>query len=159
MAEVSTWAPRVTWPLAAVGLGLSGYLTYEHYSTGTQLSCPNTGVVNCLKVTTSAQSMVGPVPVALLGVLFFAGMAALCIPRAWSAGSRSLSIARVTGALGGIVTVLYLVGVEALVVHAICLWCTAVHAVTFALFVAILTAFLAMDPAVSGGTRASARRA
>jgi uncharacterized membrane protein len=38
--------------------------------------------------------------------------------------------------------VLYLVAVELLVVRAICLWCTAVHVVTFGLFLAVLSAFL-----------------
>jgi uncharacterized membrane protein len=38
--------------------------------------------------------------------------------------------------------VCYLVYVEAVVVRAICLYCTAVHVVTFALFVAVLAATL-----------------
>jgi len=158
VADVPSWAPRVTLPLTCIGLALSGYLTYEHYSTGTTLSCPNTGVVNCLKVTSSAESMVGPAPVALLGALFFAGMAVLCLPRLWRS-SGAVSAARVTGAVGGIGMVLYLVAVEALVVHALCLWCTAVHLVTFALFIAILAASVGGEPTVSVGTRASARRA
>ena len=35
--------------------------------------------------------------------------------------------------------VLYLVSAELLIIHAICLWCTAVHVITFILFVLIVT--------------------
>ena len=130
-------------PFSLAGLGLSSYLTWEHYSAGTTLSCPDTGAVNCLKVTTSAQSMVaGVVPVALLGAIFFIAMAALCLPRLWTSDNPSVRWLRLGGALAGMGMVLYLVAVELLVVHAICLWCTAVHVVMFGLFVAVLTAFL-----------------
>lgn len=141
-SEVPRWAPRVTLPLALLGLGLSGYLTWEHYSSGTTLSCPDTGVVNCLKVTTSAQSMIFGVPVALLGAIFFAGMALLCMPRFWTMHNRTLGWLRLAGAASGIVMVLYLVAMELLVVRAICLWCTAVHVVAFGLFLVVLAAFL-----------------
>lgn len=140
-SDVARWAPRLTLPLTVAGLGLSVYLTWEHYSTGTTLSCPDTGVVNCLKVTTSEQSVIFGVPVALLGAIFFAAMAALCLPRLWRADSDELRWLRLGGAISGIVMVLYLVAVELLVVRAICLWCTAVHVVAFGLFVAVLIAY------------------
>ena len=143
MAEVPRWAPRVTFPLALVGLGLSIYLTWEHYSVGATLSCPNTGVVSCVKVTSSSQSMVfGVFPVALLGAIFFAGMTVLCLPWLWELRTSWLPWLRLGAAVGGIGMVLYLVAVELVVVHAICLWCTVVHLVAFGLFVAILAAFL-----------------
>jgi uncharacterized membrane protein len=143
VADPPRWASRLTFALALVGLGLSGYLTWEHYSTGATLSCPSSGVVNCLKVTTSAQSKLGGlVPVALLGTLYFAAMSALCAPRAWTVRSTTIARLRLAGAVSGIGFVLYLVAVELVVVHAICLWCTAVHVVTFGLFLVVLAAFL-----------------
>lgn len=142
MADSPRWAPRLTLPLSIAGLGLSTYLTWEHYATGTTLSCPDTGVVNCLKVTTSEQSMVFGVPVALLGAIFFAVMAAICLPQVWAARASWVPWVRLGGAVAGIGMVLYLVAVELLVVRAICLWCTAVHVVTFGLFLAVLSAFL-----------------
>jgi uncharacterized membrane protein len=141
-SDVARWAPLSTLSLTVAGLGLSTYLTWEHYSTGTTLSCPDTGVVNCLKVTTSEQSMLFGVPVALLGAVFFVAMAALCLPQLWRADNDLVRWLRLGGAFSGIVMVLYLVAVEMLVVRAICLWCTAVHVVTFGLFVAVLTAFV-----------------
>lgn len=146
MADVPRWASRTTLPLALVGLGLSVYLTWEHYTAGSTLSCPNTGAISCLKVTTSAQSMFAGVPVALLGAIWFAGMAALCLPQVWASDNRTIARLRLAGATAGVVGVVYLVAVEFLVVRALCLWCTAVHVVALAMFVAVLSAFLLTQP-------------
>lgn len=134
------WAVPVTLALSVAGLGTSAYLTYTHYAEPAALACPDTGVVNCVKVTTSSESMVGPVPVAVLGIVFFAGMLLLSLPWMWRARNPWVSRARLAGVAVGMVSVLYLVGVELLSLHAICLWCTAVHVLTFALFVACLAA-------------------
>lgn len=135
------WAPAVTLPLSLLGLGLSVYLTVVHYTEPTSLSCPSTGAVNCTKVTTSAQSMLfGHIPVALAGAAFFLGMAALTLPAAWRAAARWVAVTRVAFAVAGMAMVLWLVYAEAVIVHALCLWCTAVHVVMFALFVCVLAA-------------------
>ncbi len=123
------------------GLAVSGYLTYVHYTTPTALSCPDTGVINCVKVTTSPQSMIfGVIPVAVTGLGYFAVMTALSTPWAWRSPSPVLRGARVGGAVAGIGMVCYLVYVELVVVDAICLWCTAVHALTFLLFLTTVAA-------------------
>lgn len=143
MTRPPSWAAQVTLTLSTLGLAISSYLTWAHYQAGTTLSCPDTGVVNCLKVTTSTQSMIaGIVPVALAGTVYFALMTALCLPQAWTAASQVVQRLRLAGAVVGILTALYLVAVELLVIRAICLWCTAVHVLTFALFIAVLAAFL-----------------
>ena len=76
--------PAPQWPwiagtaLSVIGLGLAGYLTYEHYTSSTSLSCPaGGGMVDCLKVTTSQYSKIHGMPVALLGLVFFAVMIGL----------------------------------------------------------------------------------
>ena len=140
-APAPRWAPAVTLPLAVAGLGPSTYLTVVHYTEPTSLSCPSTGVVNCTKVTTSAESMLfGHVPVALAGALYFAAMSLLCLPWAWRGASRAVSWTRTGLAVAGIGMVIWLVYAEAVILHALCLWCTAVHVVMFALFVAIAAA-------------------
>jgi uncharacterized membrane protein len=138
------WAPVVTVPLALAGLGVSAYLTWMHYAEPRALSCPDTGVVNCTKVTTSPESMLfGVIPVAVAGVVFFVVMTGLVLPVAWRPSvSRWVGRARLGGSVAGVGMVAYLVYVEAAVVHALCLWCTAVHVVMFALFVAVLAATL-----------------
>ena len=135
------WAPLVTLPLTIAGLGVSTYLTYVHYTEPAALSCPDTGVINCTKVTTSPESMLfGHIPVALAGAVFFLGMAGLCLPAMWRRPERVISWARLAGAVAGVVMVIWLVYVELVRVDAICLWCTVVHVIAFALFVAIVAA-------------------
>jgi uncharacterized membrane protein len=131
---------------ALVGLGVSLYLTIEHYSASATLACPETGTINCAKVTTSDWSHVGPVPVALLGLLFFLGMALLCSPPAWR--RPALHRWRVGGAATGVVAVVYLVWVELFRVDAICLWCTAVHVCAVALLALVL--WTAAEPRPDG---------
>jgi uncharacterized membrane protein len=131
--------------LALTGLAVSAYLTVEHYSSATTLACPETGVVNCVKVTTSSYSTLAGVPVALLGLLFFTAMSILCAPVAWRASSPWVGRARLTGAAAGVAMVVYLVWAELFRIDAICLWCTVVHAVTVTLF-AVLALGVAMRP-------------
>ena len=141
------WAPVVTLPLALVGLALSTYLTYVHYAEPRSLSCPDTGVVNCTKVTTSPESMLfGVIPVALAGAVYFLLLAALLAPAAWRSSRRELMVARLATVVGGVGMVCYLVYVEAVVVHALCLYCTGVHVIMFALFVAVLAATVLPAP-------------
>lgn len=122
--------------VSLLGLGISSYLTVEHFTAGTTLACPETGAINCQKVTTSAWSHIGPVPVAVLGLVFFAGMALLCSPPAWRL--PVLVPVRVAGSIVGVLSALYLVWVELFRVDAICLWCTAVHVCTLALLATVL---------------------
>ena len=124
--------------MALAGLAVSAYLTVEHYSSSTTLACPETGVVNCVKVTTSSYSTLVGVPVALLGLLFFAAMSVLCAPVAWRASNPWVGRARLVGAVAGAVMVVYLVWAELFRIDAICLWCTGVHVVTLALFAVVV---------------------
>ena len=137
------WTLLTSLSLVLIGLGVSAYLTYEHYSSSATLACPDTGPVNCVKVTTSEYAELLGVPVALLGLLFYAAMTVLCLPAAWRAGSPWVGRARLAAAVGGVAFVLYLVWAELFRIDAICLWCTVVHVVTVALFaVLVLTAAL-----------------
>jgi uncharacterized membrane protein len=122
--------------VAVVGLAVAAYLTVEHYHTSTTLACPESATINCAKVTTSAWSHLGPVPVALLGLLYFAAMAAVCSPPAWRI--RALDVVRVIGAGVGVASAIYLIWAELFRIDAICLWCTAVHACTVLLLGSVL---------------------
>lgn len=124
--------------LGVAGLIISGYLTYEHFTGSTTLACPETGRINCTKVTSSPYSEIVGVPVALLGTLYFLGSLPLLLPAAWAADARWVPVARLGLAGLGVVMVLYLLWAEFYGVGAICLWCTAVHAVTFLLFVTVV---------------------
>lgn len=120
--------------LATVGLAISLYLTAVHFSQGQiPLVCSGGGLVDCSRVTTSASSMVGPIPVAALGVPWF--LVALAIglelPRVSAADAIRAAIAWSAVGLAG---VFYLIYVELFVVGAICLWCTVIHVLIAGIF-------------------------
>ena len=127
--------PGVVGTVASVlGLGVAGYLTYEHFTSSSTLACSDNGVVNCLKVTTSSYSAVAGVPVAVLGLVFFAVMLVLQLPPMWRRPEPAVRIGRLAWAVVGLGTVLYLLYAELFAIDAICLWCTAVHVLTLVLF-------------------------
>jgi uncharacterized membrane protein len=154
MAErlrVQALQPR--WPglvgsfLSLAGLAVAGYLTYEHYTGSSTLACSDKGIVNCLAVTTSSYSKVAGVPVAVLGLVFFALMLVLQLPAAWRRTEPVVRQVRMGWAVVGLGTVLYLLYTELFSIDAICLWCTAVHVLTFAVFVSTVWATLGAVPA------------
>jgi len=137
------WLVWTTWILSLAGLGVSVYLTVEHFTSNSLALCPETSGVNCTKVTTSPESMVfGVLPVAVLGLAFYAFLAVANSPWAWRldalrlGGPRlpSVRTVRVASLVVGIGFVLYLVYAELFQIDAICLYCTSVHIITFILF-------------------------
>jgi uncharacterized membrane protein len=121
---------------ALVGLGVSIYLTIEHFNSSVTLACPESAAVNCVKVTSSRWSHIGPVPVALLGLVFFAAMSVACSPPAWRI--HRLDAARIASAVVGVVSVLYFLWAELFKIDAICLWCTVVHVCAVGLLASVL---------------------
>jgi uncharacterized membrane protein len=149
----SLWLQLTTLALSLAGLSVSLYLTIAHYTTPATLACPETGVINCEKVTTSPQPVVfGIFPVAVLGLAFYLAMTTLNSPWAWRAGWPALRWARLGSLIAGIAFVLYLIYTELFTLNAICLWCTSVHVITFLLFALVIA-----TAAVPSGTRRSRR--
>jgi uncharacterized membrane protein len=144
------WLPLTSFVLALGGLGISVYLTIEHFTGNTTLACSANSTFNCEAVTSSAQSMVfGVFPVAVLGLAFFVFMVPLTTPMAWRSARREIALARLGSVIVGVGFILYLIYVELLQVRLICLWCTGVHIITFLLFVlvAFATAVWGLVPA------------
>ncbi len=133
------WQPLATLLLSIVGLGIATYLTITHFDK-VALVCSDTGSINCAKVTTSPQSEILGIPVAMLGLFFFIPMIALCLPAAWRSADRRIHLARLLLAVTGVGMIIYLIIAELFIIKAICLWCSGVHLVTFILFVVIVTA-------------------
>ena len=133
--------PRWLAPLAllivVLGIADATYLTIAHYTTPVVLSCPDTGIINCAKVTTSVYSSILGIPVALLGLIFFVGMLPFQLPVAWRSANPWVRGLRLAGATTGIVMVLWLLYVELYKLNAICLYCTAAHILTVALFMVV----------------------
>jgi uncharacterized membrane protein len=144
--------PFPRWPgligtLASVaGLGVAGYLTYEHFTGSSSLVCSDKGIVNCLAVTTSSYAMVAGVPVAVLGLIFFAVALLLQLPVMWRWPNPIIRRARLAWAVVGLGTVIYLLYAELFEINAICLWCTAVHVLTLVVFVSTVFGTLSTAP-------------
>ena len=132
------WRPLVLGFICVVGIAISIYLLIVHYEPSA-LICNTSGVVNCSKVLTSPSSVIFGVPVPIFGLVYFIGMSVISLPFAWRSTAAWLAWGRVAAAVAGIGTVVYLIYQEALVLHTICLWCTGVHVLTFAMFLIILS--------------------
>jgi uncharacterized membrane protein len=148
---VPLWFQLVTWVLSLAGLGVSIYLTIAHFTESKLLGCSESGLVNCTKVTTSPQSYVFGIPVAVLGLAFFVAMVGLMSPWGWRWNRREVALIRLASLVVGMGFVLYLLYAELFTIGSICLYCTSVHAITFLLFV--LTIFAAAAWGLPGRQR------
>jgi len=138
------WLRITSLVLAILGLGVSAYETYAHYTGKSLAGCPTGGhgTFNCGAVITSPQSMVfGVFPVALLGLIFYVFVVAIMTPWAWrmqrvKVGSLNLSVGwlRLATMTTGMGFVMYLIYAELYQIGDICEYCTGVHIITFLLF-------------------------
>jgi uncharacterized membrane protein len=133
-AIVPKWLPLSGLILCLVGIADSIYLTIAHYTTPAVLACPDTGLINCAKVTSSSYSEILGIPLAVLGLLYFIAMLGFQLPVAWHSQKQLLRRIRLALGASGLVMILWLIYVELFRLNAICLFCTLVHIVTFALF-------------------------
>lgn len=140
------WAAPTSLALVALGLVVSAFLSYESLTAAKVLACPVGSTIDCSKVTSSPWSKLMGVPVSYLGLLFFVGMAVLCTKAAWERGAPWVQQLRLVGASVGVGMVLYLVWAELFRIGAICLWCTVVHVLSFAVFVVVVFAHMLRDP-------------
>jgi uncharacterized membrane protein len=131
--------------LSLLGLADSTYLTIAHFQTNLlQQTCSTSGVINCTKVTTSPQSEILHIPVAVLGLAFYVAMTVINLPGMWTTTDTRVAWVRLAMSVSGIGFVLYLIYAELFLIKAICEYCTGVHVVTFALFVLIVTTLPSM---------------
>ncbi len=148
------WVPWLAFGLCVLALADSAYLTYTHFNPGA-LVCSSTGIINCAKVTTSPESYAFGIPVAILGLAFYAGMTVLHTPWAWRDGgvrvarlhvpALVLARLRLAGVVVGIGMVVYLLIAELFLIKNICEYCTGVHILTFLLFVTVVTSYPALS--------------
>ena len=129
--------------LSLLGLGDSTYLTITHFQHQA-LDCPANSFINCLKVTTSPQSEILHVPVAILGLAFYVATTLINLPPLWKTRDVRVAWLRLAMAVSGIGFVLYLLYAELFLIKAICEYCTGVHLITFALFILVVMTFPSM---------------
>lgn len=125
------WIARL---LALVGFADAAYLTATHYA-GAPVFCGPSG--GCETVLTSDYATLGPVPVALLGALYYAIASLLAWTRleAWSRGV-ALALAGLTGI--ALTVSGALLWVQAAVIDAWCRFCLVSAVITFLLFATAL---------------------
>lgn len=148
MTRTATRLGVVATLVNVVGLALAGYLTVEHFSATPSYFCPANSVIDCARVTESSWSRFLGIPVAPMGLVYFAVSIPLQLPAAWRAASPWWVRARWAWAGVGMAGVIWLIYGE-LDVGAICLYCTGVHAATFVLFVITVIGSAIVTP---GGT-------
>ena len=119
VARVLNWR-LITAVLAVCGIADAVYLTVIHYDTGA-LICT---VGNCHTVQTSKYSMIGPIPVAVLGLAMYLTIGAISLIR-WRRPdlTSTLTMASFAIALAGTIYAGYLTYLELNVINAICQWC------------------------------------
>lgn len=156
-----TWLKIATFVLAIAGLGVSIYLTYTHYTNSSLAGCHESlgasGPVNCTKVQTSSQSLIfGVIPVAVTGLVYYVFMVAILSPWGWKSTWEWMPKLRLAAVIAGIGMVLYLLYAELFQIGAICLYCTAVHVITFLIFalIAVSAALWGLAPAPRRATAA-----
>lgn len=139
------WFQYTTFVLAIIGLAISVYETYAHYTGNKLAGCPvGKGTFNCTAVITSSQSMVFNIlPVAVLGLAFYVVAVPLFSPWGWRTTLRAgrlrvtqheLGWLRLGSMIVGMGFVMYLIYAEVAQIGQICEYCTGVHVVTFILF-------------------------
>ena len=130
------WLQFLSFALAVLGLAISAYETYAHFTGKALAGCPTGGgTFNCGAVITSPQSMVfGVVPVAILGLAFYVAAVPLFSPWAWRMKRREVHVIRLASMVVGMGFVMYLIYAELYQIGQVCEYCTGVHIVTFLLF-------------------------
>ena len=121
------WIARA---LTLVGFADAAYLTATHYA-GSSVFCGASG--GCETVLSSEFATVGPVPIALVGAVYYA-LASLI---AWTpTGSWSRTTARALVALAGLAFAVsaVLFAIQAFELHAWCRFCLVSAAITTLLF-------------------------
>jgi uncharacterized membrane protein/protein-disulfide isomerase len=137
-----TTAPRAAWLaiFAVVGLIAASASTWVHYRilndpTYSQSFCDVNSTLNCTEAYTSRYGAIGGIPVALLGLLFFAGVLALV---ALCSSSRTAA-ANLHGYVFaastiGLAVVLYLGYASYFILNVVCLLCVGTYVAVIGLF-------------------------
>lgn len=109
--------------VSAIGVVVSAYLTWVHYSGNLALCI---GVGGCESVQGSRFAVAGGVPVALIGLGGFALIFALAVLRLREARPMWADTAIFALGVAATIYVSYLTYIELFVIGAVCPWCVAV---------------------------------
>ena len=130
--------------ITVLGIALAAYLTYIHY-THTAPAC--TAGQSCIKVQTSTWSKVGPVPVALIGLIGYVGiLLSLIAPDRDETRTATLGMTLI-----GVAFSAYLTYRELFSIHAVCEECATSAVFLALLFIAAVWRFVITDDLAAPG--------
>lgn len=113
------WILVVMAIIAFLGLMDASYLTAKHYLG----EVPECSILHgCEQVTTSEYATIGPIPVALLGALFYLTMLALIVTHYLVTHRIVTWSIKILGVMGFLVS-LVLVSIMVFVIRALCIYC------------------------------------
>jgi uncharacterized membrane protein len=147
------WLPFTTFVLCILGLADSAYQAYTDLTGGGLVGC-SARADACVLVQHSVYAYVLGIPVAVLGVAFYAFMTAICSPPAWRSSRPAIHRARLAAAVTGMLFVLYLIYREVITLGQICPYCTSVHIIAFGLFALVVYSASAPGQPASAKIRA-----
>ena len=116
--------------LSLIGIIITIYLTWVHY-TLVQVACPETNVINCAKVLSSAYSTVYHVPLTLFGLFYFLVFFIVSFFKKYEIFLFIFSII-------GVLSVFALVYIEIGIIKSICIYCSSVHLLVLLIFFILL---------------------
>jgi len=133
-----SWSQLLLLLLSVVGAAIAIYLTTVHYENA-PLLCSTRGLIDCSRVLSSPYSVVPGtnLPITIPGLawsLISAVLAVAGLRQTQPQALRRIYLAQFIWSLLALVIVLYLVYLEIVVLHTICAWCTAMHAVILIMF-------------------------
>ena len=112
-----------------LGLADTVYLTYVHYANVPPY-CPDSGIINCVKVTTSALSAIMGVPIAVLGLIWFIMIGVFAL-----LGVNDI-MANIWSMIGAAAVIYSTTGM--FLIKAICVYCTALDIMIIAILALIV---------------------
>jgi len=134
MTDTTTQSSTLSWPyfiaalVSLIGLGDAIYLTVQHI-TGASLRC--TIISGCSEVLSSPYAQVGPVPLAAVGAAAYFVVFSLAILAAFGYPLVKLLLKILIALM--FLTTLWLLYLQAFVIHHFCQYCLLSAAVTTAL--------------------------
>ncbi|TSC84288.1 MAG: Vitamin K epoxide reductase [Parcubacteria group bacterium Gr01-1014_13] len=131
LVALSNWLPISFLILSAIGFIDATYLTTQHF-LGTPIACSI--LKGCEEVTTSRYSTIGPVPISLLGSLYYLTVLILGVIYLDTKKIKALNLLAKITPLGFLASA-YLVYLQIFVIKAICLYCMGSAVTSTLLFV------------------------
>lgn len=144
-----SWGQVALFALAIIGAGIALYLTGVHYAH-VDLVCSAQGFVDCQRVISSPYSVVPgtTLPVTLPGLVWSLVAAILAFVGWQRPAMHNVRVAQCIWTGLAMLSVLYLVYVELVLLHTLCAWCTGFHVVIFAMF--LLSVVQLQQPELEG---------